>query len=65
MIHHKHLEEEERWLPDYYCVDKAAAGVCTWAEFYETQGWPHDDNENQRAAAATKTRHARQKTAAV
>jgi ParB family transcriptional regulator, chromosome partitioning protein len=27
MIHHKHLEEEERWLPDYYCVDKAAAGV--------------------------------------
>lgn len=28
--HPKHVEEAERYMPEYYCLDTAAAGVFTW-----------------------------------
>ncbi|SLI19519.1 ParB-like nuclease [Mycobacteroides abscessus subsp. abscessus] len=36
-IHPKHVQEAERFLPEFYCMDTAAAGVFTWEERIEAR----------------------------
>jgi ParB family transcriptional regulator, chromosome partitioning protein len=64
LIHPKHLEQEKRYLPDYYCVDTAAASICRWAEYCETQGWP-SEGEKQRSTHAASLRYVRQMAARI
>jgi ParB family transcriptional regulator, chromosome partitioning protein len=62
LIHPKHTKEDERYLPDYYCVDKAAAGLYTWDDIREAQrSAPIDDSEYERTAAREAARQERQK----
>lgn len=59
MIHYQHVEEDDRWLPDYYCTDTAAAGVC----IREAQGFPPDQDWDEWTAEQEEARQERQKNA--
>jgi ParB family chromosome partitioning protein len=63
LIHPKHTEEDERYLPDYYCIDTAAAGVCRWADIREAQGFPPGDGWDEWTAEQKEARQERQKNA--
>lgn len=47
-IHPKHVEEADRFLPEFYCMDTAAAGVFTYEERLEARR-----AKNPKAAAET------------
>lgn len=68
MTHPKHVEEVERHLPDYYCLDTAAAGVFTWDDRFEarraqtlSRGTDSADSEARLAAAKEAERIERRK----
>ena len=63
-IHPKYLEEAERYVPDFFCLDTAAAGVFTgdeWREARRAQNLNASDDTQAREAKDAAAREERRK----
>ncbi|MBN7428746.1 putative transcriptional regulator [Mycobacteroides abscessus subsp. massiliense] len=62
-IHPKHIGDAERFLPEYYCKDTAAAGVFTWEERLEAYRAQHQTSAPSPGHDADERRNAAEEAA--